>query len=217
MCSASIRNLFQREASQLDSSDKDDEPSSSPKPGKPGMRRSSSIQRVPVRAMSALGTRAFAAPEVKKEVRRKTVNDAALSSHVSDYGLIADAYSVGATIKVLLTGVPADASEMEFISSQENILLNIISALCACGKDKGSAKRKKRYKFLDEAPKPARELVRKLMKPVYEDRLTAPLARDEPWIKGGVSADDPIVKLPTGDIPAGNDDPIKCLKCATRL
>ena len=133
---------------------------------------------------------------------------------MSDYGLISDAYSVGCTIKVLLTGVPADQNEMEFMSAQDNVLMSVLS-LC-CGKSNGD-KRKKRYKWLDETPKPARELVKNLMKNTYAERLTVSLARDEVWIKGGISNDDPVVVLPTGDIQAGNDDPIVCLKCAKAM
>ena len=179
-----------------------------------GMRKNDSFQRIPIRAMSALGTRAFAAPEVTN-VRRKSDDDEALTENVSDYGLIADAFSIGATIKVILTGVPADQKEMEFMSSKNNILLNVLSAIFGCGKSDSG--RKKRYKFLDETPKPARALVGKLMKPKYSDRLTVPLARDEPWIKGGVGENDPVVVLPTGDVPAENNDPIKCLVCASKI
>ena len=124
--------------------------------------------------MSALGSRAFAAPEITSNVQEKSTRSTALTSHVSEYSLIADAYSIGATIKVLLTGVPADKNEMEFISSQDNIL-SLISQMC-CGK-KGDKNRRKKYKFIDETPKPARELVVKLMKPNYAERLTVPLAR----------------------------------------
>jgi serine/threonine protein kinase len=175
--------------------------------------RSSSFQRMPIRAMSSVGTRAFAAPEVTK-VREKAPNDAALSTHVSDYGLISDAYSVGCTIKVLLTGVPADITDvLGFISSNDNLLLDILSTIFACGK-KDKSKRKPRYKFLDETPKPARELVGKLMKTNVEDRLTIPLACEEPWVKGGCSTNDPIVSLPQGDISVDDGGPIVCLKCA---
>lgn len=167
--------------------------------------------------MKYRGTRAFAAPEVTR-VRKSVEGDVALTDHVADYGLIADAYSIGCTIKVLLTGIPAEENEMEFMSSQNNVLLNILSVLFSCGKrDGGETKRNKRYKFLDENPKPAREVVMKLTKPVFLERLTVPLARDEPWIKGGMSEDDPAVTLPTGDILADNDDPIKCLHCASTL
>lgn len=195
--------------SKHSTSSKTKESSSSSSEKRSGMRRASSIQRIPIRAMSALGTRAFAAPEVT-QARRKTSTDVnALSDNVSDYGLISDAYSVGVTIRLMLTGVPAGENEMEFMSAQDNILMSILSLCCKSG-DGG---RKKRYKWLDETPKPARELVKKLTKSV-SSRLTVPMARDEPWIKGGISNDDPVVELPVGDIQAGNDDPIVCLKCA---
>ena len=164
------------------------------------------------RAMSALGTRNYAAPEVQR-VRDKNDGETALAAYVADYGLISDAYSVGATIKMILTGVPAGENEMAFISANDRAIGNILDAICGCRK-KNSRKRRKRYKFLDEAPKPARGLVGKLLKVREEERLTVPFAREEPWIKGGTDKDDPVIELPAGDINAGNDDPIVCLKCA---
>jgi len=168
-----------------------------------------SFERTPIRAMSALGTRDYAAPEVTNS-RQKSDGDTALTDFVADYGLISDAYSIGCTIRVMLTGVPAkEKNEMTFMSSQGGALSAIFSC---CSTDRG--KRKRRYKWLDETPKPARELVLKLMNPVYADRLSVPLAREELWIRGGMTADDPVVALPTGDIPAGIDDPIVFLTCA---
>ncbi|KAL7535005.1 hypothetical protein ACHAXR_008155, partial [Thalassiosira sp. AJA248-18] len=103
---SSVRHLVQRgivkQASQHESLDTTTDNTSTPQ-----MRKNSSFERVPLRAMSALGTRAFAAPEVTK-VREKSARGSALTDHVADYGLIADAFSIGCTIKVLLTGVPAD-------------------------------------------------------------------------------------------------------------
>ncbi len=163
-------------------------------------------------AMSAVGTRNYAAPEVQR-VREKNDGETALADYVADYGLVSDAYSVGATIKMILTGVPAGENEMAFISANDRAIGNILDAFCGCRK-KNDGKRRKRYKFLDETPKPARELVGKLLKVREEERLTVPLAREEPWIKGGTSKDDPVIELPAGDITAGNDDPIVCLKCA---
>ena len=174
------------------------------------LKTTESIERKPMRAMSALGSRAFAAPEVKK-VRNKSDGEEAGTAMVSDYGLIADAFSIGATVRVLLTGVPADASEMDYISSQDNFLINVARLIFSCGK--GDGKRKRRFKFLNEVPKPARGLVTKLMRANYAERISVPLAREEDWIMGGMNDDDPIVPLPVGDVPAGNDDPIKCLKC----
>ena len=175
-------------------------------------KKQSSFQRIPIRAMSAIGTKAFAAPEVKR-ARDKSKQDMALSLCVADYGLASDAFSVGATIKMILTGVPAGENEMAFISANDNALGNIIDAICGCAK-KSDGKRSKRYKFLDETPKPARDLVGKLMKGKEEERLTVPLARGEPWIKGGMNNEDPLFQMPSGDHPGGNDDAIVCLKCA---
>lgn len=205
---ASVRSLVLRSLKE-----NEDDATDTPLEAKPkSIKKQSSFQRVPIRAMSAIGTRAFAAPEVTK-VRDKTKKDNALSACVADYGLVSDAYSVGATVKMILTGVPAGENEMAFISANDSALGNILDAICGCGK-KSDGKRRKRYKFLDETPKPARELVGKLLKAKEEERLTVPLARAEPWIKGGMNDNDPVVQLPAGDHPAGNDDPIVCLKCA---
>lgn len=38
-------------------------------------------------------------------------------------------------------------------------------------------------------------------------------AREEVWIKGGMSSDESIDTLPVGDIPAGVYDPIEFLHC----
>ena len=94
------------------------------------------------------------------------------------------------------------------MSANNNPVLNLLSSLF-CKK-----KRRKRYKFLDETPKPARDLIGKLTEPKVEERLAVPLARDEPWIRGGCDESDPVVKLPEGDIVIGNSDPVVCLKCA---
>lgn len=104
-------------------------------------------------------------------VHRKSKGDDAVSSHVSDYGLVADAYSVGVTIKVLLSDdLPTRTKR---IHHRHDI------PLFTCKMNAGQ-----RYKFLDATPKHARELV---------DKLTVPLARDQPWIKGGVSADNQLL------------------------
>ena len=172
-------------------------------------KSNNSFERTPIRAMSALGTRDYAAPEVTNS-RTKSDGDTALTEFVADYGLISDAYSIGCTIRVMLTGVPAkEKNEMAFMSSQGGALSAIFSC---CSTDRGM--RKRRYKWLDETPKPARDLVLKLTSPVYAKRLSVPLAREELWIRGGMTADDPVVALPAGDIPAGIDDPIEFLTCA---
>jgi serine/threonine protein kinase len=181
-----------------------------------GRKRLNSIEKKPIRAMSALGTLDYAAPEVKNS-RDKCKGDVALTDLVADYGLIADAYSVGCTIRELLTGVPAKEAknEMDFMSSHQNSIdLVALFSCCTTSNNNSSNKRKKRkrrYKWLDETPKLARELVLKMMNTKIADRLTVPSAREELWIKGGMSSDDPIVTLPVGDVSAGINDPIDFL------
>ena len=173
--------------------------------------------------MSALGTLDYAAPEIKNS-RDKCDGDVALTDLVADYGLIADAYSVGCTIREILTGVPAKEAknEMDFMSSHGNSIdfLALFFSCCTTTASNSSnrrKKRKRRYKWLDESPKHARELVLKMINTKIADRLTVPLAREEVWIKGGMSSDDPIVTLPVGDIPAGVNDPIEFLQCTTTM
>mmetsp|Transcript_11147 Transcript_11147/g.23803 ORF Transcript_11147/g.23803 Transcript_11147/m.23803 type:complete len:430 (-) Transcript_11147:241-1530(-) len=58
------------------------------------------------RAKSAVGTKHFAAPEITGTVRKKTESEQCLTSCVSSYALISDAYAVGATLSEITTGVP---------------------------------------------------------------------------------------------------------------
>jgi serine/threonine protein kinase len=188
-----------------------------------GRKQLNSIEKNLIRAMSALGTLDYAAPEIKNS-RDKCDGDVALTDLVADYGLIADAYSVGCTIREILTGVPAKEAknEMDFMTSHGNSIdfLALFFSCCTTTASNSSnrrKKRKRRYKWLDESPKHARELVLKMINTKIADRLTVPLAREEVWIKGGMSSDDPIVTLPVGDIPAGVNDPIEFLQCTTTM
>jgi hypothetical protein len=74
-----------------------------------------SITKEKVWSISALGTKAYAAPKIKNKHRNKTIADvekknAALAECVADYGVIADAYSVGWILQVILTGVPLNST-----------------------------------------------------------------------------------------------------------
>lgn len=205
---SSLIQLFDKQARQHSSLEQADN-------GKPGLvvNRRFSFERRSIKAMSAVGTRAYAAPEVTN-AHEKSSTDNALTSCVSDYGFISDSYSVGSTIKVLLTGVPANVTDiLGFMSANSNPILNILSAIFSCGKKN---RRQKRYKFLDETPKSARELIGKLMQTKVEERLAVPLARDEPWIRGGITPDDPVVELADGDTVVQLNDPVVCLRCSVQ-
>ena len=67
------------------------------------------VSRLHLRSLSALGTKAYAAPEIRRQLRKKNEADfekanAALTECVADYGMIVDAYSVGWTLRVAMTG-----------------------------------------------------------------------------------------------------------------
>ena len=67
------------------------------------------MSRLHLRSLSALGTKAYAAPEIRRQLRKKTEADfdkanAAMTECVADYGMIVDAYSVGWTLRVAMTG-----------------------------------------------------------------------------------------------------------------
>jgi len=75
----------------------------------PATKAKQRTSRLHMRSMSALGTKAYAAPEIRRQLRRKNEADfekanAAMTECVADYGMIVDAYSVGWTLRVAMTG-----------------------------------------------------------------------------------------------------------------
>ena len=95
---------------------------------KTSSRRRISTARHHVRSMSALGTKAYAAPEIRKQLRHKNSEDfskanAAMTECVADYGMIVDAYSVGWTLRVAMTGVPPNFSISEYMQQRENVVM----------------------------------------------------------------------------------------------
>lgn len=176
----------------------------------------SSVARMPVRAMSALGTKAFAAPEIKNNFRKKGEEsskkiEGALTECVADYGMVVDAYSVGATLRNILTGVPPQYVITEYIAANDNALAYHLSTLFSC---KSSGKKKRRLKFreVNQVPSSATRLVSDLTKANPDERMTVREAQLHPWICGG-KGEEPY-ELPQGDIPSKHGDPVVPLKCA---
>jgi serine/threonine protein kinase len=97
-----------------------------------------STSRSFTRKMSAVGNRMFAAPEILKGIERNVdlsrhpgaiSTDSyhmsldvtqTLSEHISSYGLLVDAYSIGNTLKYMMTGVPPDEDVSEAIAAQNH-------------------------------------------------------------------------------------------------
>jgi len=186
-----------------------------------------STTRAKMRSMSALGTKAYAAPEIKHKLRNKTDADkekanAALTECVADYGMIVDAYSVGWTVRVILTGVPPNATISQYMKKNDDkdrsVEMEEVGCCCFGG---GTAKQPKvtktpyRVRDTDEMPKGATLFISALTKPNPEDRLSIREAQNHPWIRGDDKEE--LYEVVQGDYPSHHGDPVVPLKCAGEL
>jgi serine/threonine protein kinase len=170
--------------------------------------------------MSALGTRAYAAPEIKNDLRNKTEDDVnipreALTDCVADYGMIVDAFSVGWTLRVILTGVPPNRSISSYLQEMdaEAVQVEPTSCLCFCSKEQEKETRKLRD--ISELPMEAIHLISALTKQNAGDRMTVREAQSHPYISGNPG--ETPYEMPLGNIPAKHGDPVVPLKCAQSL
>jgi len=191
----------------------------------PARQRRSSTARTKMRSMSALGTKAYAAPEIKKKLRKKTAEDhgksnAALTECVADYGMIVDAYSVGWTMRVILTGVPPNCTISQYVrkiqEEEEREAEKSQGGLFCCCSSPPEEKKKIRVRDAHDIPKEATVLITQLTKPDPEERITVREAQNHPWISGGHHGE-PAWEFPVGDVPSQHGDPVKPLDCAGDL
>ncbi len=186
-----------------------------------------STTRAKMRSMSALGTKAYAAPEIKHKLRNKTTADrektnAALTECVADYGMIVDAYSVGWTVRVILTGVPPNATISQYVKKGDGkeISEEMEEVGCCCFGG-GTANQPKvtkatfRVRDTDEMPKGATLFISALTKPNPEDRLSIREAQSHPWIRGDEKEES--YEVVQGDYPSHHGDPVVPLTCAGEL
>lgn len=190
--------------------------------------RRKSHARQKVRSMSALGTKAYAAPEIRKQLRHKNSEDfskanAALTECVADYGMIVDAYSVGWTLRVAMTGVPPNFSLSEYMRERENVELiqgdetkggngDEVDVCCCRGTE---PKLVVKIRDPGDIPYDATLLIAQMTEKKPEDRMTVREAQLQPWIAG--SEDEEHYKLPQGDVPSYHGDPVVPLDCAVEL
>lgn len=187
-------------------------------PSKEDMRKS----RAKVRSMSALGTKAYAAPEIRKKLRQKTDEDyekanAAMTECVADYGMIVDAYSVGWTLRVAMTGVPPNFTLSEYMKERDSVVLEgeeeEVADTCCCMK--GDFRPYVKVREPSMLPYEATLLVATMTEKKPELRMTVREAQLHPWIMGNENEE--RYSLPQGDIPSGHGDPVIPLKCAPDL
>lgn len=194
---------------------------------------SSSYSHKRVRGLSAVGHKNYAAPEMlkgirnfsknvlslsssgsrskaTKEMKKKKMHEQALGDAVSDYGLTTDAYSVGVTLRYMLTGVPPEESISEFVARKNSMVSKLgRSFRKKIGKDKD--KRQKRYKFTSDLPREASKVVMGLTHWKESVRTTVRSARNYEWIKSSFT-----MKQENSNHPTSNDHNAKFdfLKCA---
>jgi len=201
--------------------EKKQEEAASNKVAKRRSGRRQSMTRAKVRSMSALGTKAYAAPEIKHQLRNKTRDDVersleALTECVADYGMIVDAYSVGWTLRVILTGIPPNVTISKYMRKVASIHEQVGSVGCLCFKTKAPPPPELKVRDIAELPKDATLLISMLTRTKPENRMTVREAQNHPYIRGG-SGNEPVFELPRGDIPSMCGDPVVPLKCAKDL
>jgi len=158
---------------------------------------SNSISRYKIMDLSAVGNRNFAAPEIMKGIHvfkrnKDTEGYDPLTRHVSDYGMIVDAFSTGATIRYICTGIPPQTSFEEFIAAKtscEKVLCRKIKAAMK----KTDTKPMKRYRSNDDLPAEAVRLILGLTHWNEKKRTTVRSARAYEWIVSSYS----MTKQPT--------------------
>jgi serine/threonine protein kinase len=145
-----------------------------------------------VSRMSALGNRNFAAPEIVDKVQRAegqrntTSTDATegtitltetVSDYVAEYGLLVDAYSMGFTLKYMMTGVLPSRSVEEAIAEKDSLCNKI------CGGSSRNAKRQPNYRRLCELPREVPRLIQKMTEQSEKARTSVrKVRRSYPWI-----------------------------------
>ena len=177
--------------------------------------------------MSALGTKAYAAPEIRKKLRHKTDADfskanAAMTECVADYGMIVDSYSVGWTLRVALTGVPPNFTiseymmerDMVYIAGDDDKSAEMVDTCCGC--INATIEPGIRIRDPSMIPYDATLLIAHMTEKNPEDRITVREAQNHPWITGQ-PGESPPYELPQGDVPAKHGDPVVPLNCAPAL
>ena len=180
--------------------------------GRSGLSRGESISRIRIKRLSALGTYDFAAPEISEEYRKKTKDDLektkSLTKCIADYGLIADTYSLGTTLKECLTGVPASVDETDIEAYMKKKSKQSLGS-----KLMGKKKRKRVFRKMTDLPSDAALLVNKLSERNAKNRITVREAQINRYIAGGLG--EPKYQLPQGDIKTTSGSKMVYLKCAS--
>lgn len=189
--------------------------------------------RTVFRAKSALGTQHFLAPEIALTARRRnSQEDNSLTDVVSSYALISDAYSIGATLSEVTTGVPPGSDNEEYVDAnrpkvpaqkkerQKSHLSHFPKIMRNFGRavplHKSSSlqppppqlleePRRVQLRYARELPNEVDDLIEAMLEPDMNLRMSVREAQDHRWIGGYES-------LEHGDIASSEDDPMLFLE-----
>lgn len=159
------------------------------------------------RVMSTLGNRNYAAPEIVNKVRQFSAQDKkkelqqdlerrssettkTISAFVADYGLLVDSYSMGHTIRYMMTGVQPGNSVEDTIKKQQRAgMAKKVLSKFGLGKKKKTndqnkkVARKPRYRSQEDLPGQVSLLIQELTELSPHKRISIRKARRAaPWI-----------------------------------
>ena len=164
--------------------------------------------------------RNFAAPEIINKVRPQfrqktepTFNRSVesqkvdvsttetISNYVADYGLLVDSYSMGHTIRYMMTGVQPGISIEDAIRQQQNAgWVKKCFSLCLGKTRVDTEKRSVRYRRMEELPREIRRLVGSLTQISEQNRISIRKARwNVPWIADVLESHEPTGSSPLSD------------------
>jgi len=179
-----------------------------------------------MRGLSAVGTRKYADPSIFRSIRdnlnasMRSMNSSmnrsrsskkeqklkSFSPSIADYSLTADAYSIGCTIKQIVTGVPPGVSVSDFIAEKNRPFKLFLNAV-----KRSKRKRPKKYRELSALPEPLADIIRQMTTIDSRKRLTVRAATHHPWIESSLVGDEDDVMRPE----AREGERIICLECAS--
>ena len=164
-----------------------------------------SVSHVLTRKMSALGNRMYAAPEIVNGVQNGSKHGSSidlvtsrhiiditktLSCHVSNYGMLADAFSLGNTLQYMMTGVPPNQNVMETIRNHRSplmVMCRYVEKHCCGGAtakaDAEDGARKYQYRTWSELPKELVTVIRGMNHPAVSQRISVRAARRYPCVE----------------------------------
>eukprot|EP00980_Cylindrotheca_fusiformis_P018439 scaffold6081_cov101-Cylindrotheca_fusiformis.AAC.2 len=149
-----------------------------------------------VRSMSAVGNYEFVAPEVLEEMHLETHDNPVaitdtIAHTVSEYGLLVDAYSLGCTLRYMMTGCLPHVRVKDAIARQNNairkFLVNVLlSSTRSISKNNNNKlkqnKREIHYRLEEDLPLDAQRLIHKMTEAKESKRVSVRTARQYPWI-----------------------------------